>query len=148
MIGPAVMTAFPEAAGGESKLASPSRLRRLPQICQSRHQVSALIEVRTHMGSHRFRVVIFYTYRHEHDAVVCPAQLGDAVQKHGGHLLVSVFDKTENLEGKTSHLTLPVLKNCRLWVFGAAVSEEHNRYTHMYMHTLQMTDLMSRLSTH
>lgn len=35
MIGPAVITAFPDATGGESKLSPSSRLRRRPQICQS-----------------------------------------------------------------------------------------------------------------
>lgn len=84
----------------------------------------------------------FYSYWHEHDAVVCSAKLGDTVQKHRRHLLVSVFDKTEDLEGKTSHLTLPVLENCRLWVFVAAESNEYDTNTHM--HTLNMTELMSR----
>lgn len=143
MIGPAVMTAFPDAASGESRLSASSRLRRRPQICQSHQQISVLIEVRRHRGSHKPRVVIlFYSYWHEHDAVVCSAKLGDTVQKHRRHLLVSVFDKTEDLEGKTSHLTLPVLENCRLWVFVAAESNEYD--TNMHMHTLKMTDLMSR----
>ena len=147
MIGPAVMTAFPDAAGGESRLSASSRLRRRPQICQSHHQISVLIEVRRHRGSHKPRVVIFFffffcSYWHEHDAVICSAKLGDTVQKHRRHLLVSVFDKTEDLEGETSHLTLPVLENRRLRVFVAAESNEYDTKTHM--HTLKMTDLMSR----
>lgn len=125
MIGPAVMTAFPDAAGGESRLSSPSRLRRRPQICQSHHQILALTEVR----GHKLRSW-FCTYWYEHDAIVCPAKLGDTVQKHSGHLLVSVFNETENLEGKTSHLTFPILKNGRLRVFVAAVWKEYNTHTH------------------
>lgn len=56
-------------------------------------------------------------YRHEQDAVVRAAQFGDAVQEHGWHLLVSVLDESEDLEGKTSRLTLAVLEDRRLWVF-------------------------------
>ena len=94
------------------------------------------------------RFMISYTYWHEHDAVVCSAKLGDTVQKHGRHLLVSVFNKTENLEGKASHLTLPILKNCRLWVFVAAVSKENNTQTHTYMHSHTENDFDVCLSTH
>ena len=86
-------------------------------------------------GEPQTEISDFHTYRHEHDAVVCPAKLGDAVQKHCGHLLVPVFNKTENLEGETSHLTLPVLQNCRLWVFIAAVSNEYNTHTHICLCT-------------
>lgn len=34
-----------------------------------------------------------------------------------------MFNKTENLEGKTSHLALSILENGRLWVFVATVSK-------------------------
>lgn len=118
MIGPAVITAFPDAAGGDTGLSSPSRLRRRPQICQSCHQISG-----TH-SEPQTEICYFCTYWHEHDAVVGPTKLGDAVQKHSRHLLVSVFDKTENFKGKTPHLTLPILENCRLRVLIAAVSKE------------------------
>lgn len=56
-------------------------------------------------------------YRYEQDAVVRAAQFGDAVQEHGWHLLVSVLDESEDLEGKTSRLALAVLEDRRLWVF-------------------------------
>lgn len=49
MIGPAVMTALPDATGGESRLSTSSRLRRRPQICQSHHQIPILIEVTRHV---------------------------------------------------------------------------------------------------
>lgn len=102
-------------------------------------------DVNPHWG-HRTQTVIhdFNTYRHEHYAVVRPAKLGDAVQEHSWHLLVSVFDETENLKGKTARLTLPVFKNSRLWVFVAAVSKENNLHIHVLVHTLTTTDLMPR----
>lgn len=58
-------------------------------------------------------------YRHEQDAVVRAAQFGDAVQEHGWHLLVSVLDESEDLEGKTPRLALAVLEDRRLRVFTA-----------------------------
>lgn len=35
-----------------------------------------------------------------------------------------VFDESENLEGETPHLTLPVLQDCGLRVFVATEQEE------------------------
>lgn len=63
----------------------------------------------------------FYTYWHEHDAVISPAKLSDTMQKHSRHLLVSVFNETENFKGKTPHLTLPILEDCCLRIFIAPV---------------------------
>lgn len=69
----------------------------------------------------RFICFVFNSYWYQHDAVVCPTELSDAVQKNSRHLLVPVFHKTKHLEGKASQLTLPILENCSLWVFMAAV---------------------------
>lgn len=62
-------------------------------------------------------------YRHEQDAVVRAAQFGDAVQEHGRHLLVSVLDESEDLEGKTPRLTLAVLEDRGLGVFTAPAED-------------------------
>lgn len=86
------------------------------------------------------RVVNYKAYWHEQDAVICPAKLGDAVQEHSRHLLVSVFYETEHLEGKTTHLTPPVLKNRRLWVFVAPVSKDHSTHTHTANVNTKSTD--------
>lgn len=65
-----------------------------------------------------------WTYWHQQNAVVCPTQLGDTVQKHCWHPLVSVFDETENLEGEAPHLALAILENRRLGIFVAAESKQ------------------------
>lgn len=69
--------------------------------------------------SHMLGWSVRRVYRHEQDAVVRAAQFGDAVQEHGWHLLVSVLDESEDLEGKTPRLALAVLEDRRLWVFTA-----------------------------
>lgn len=136
MIGPAVRTVFPDAAGWESRLPSPSLLRRRPQICQSHHQISVLSEVRRPAGSPEKLMIFFffYTYWHEHDAVISPAKLSDTMQKHSRHLLVSVFNETENFKGETPHLTLPILKDCCLRIFIAPVWGKNDRCTHEHIH--------------
>lgn len=55
MIGPAVMTAFSDAAGGESSLSTSSRLRRRPQICKS--NISPHLGQKAH--SHKQSLIIF-----------------------------------------------------------------------------------------
>lgn len=69
--------------------------------------------------SHMLGWSVRRVYRHEQDAVVRAAQFGDAVQENGWHLLVSVLDKSKDLEGKTPRLALAVLEDRRLWVFTA-----------------------------
>lgn len=59
---------------------------------------------------------------HEHWTIVGATQLGDAVQKDGGHLLVLVLHKAEHFESKATHLALPVLKDGGLGIFFTADS--------------------------
>lgn len=121
MIGPALMTALPDATGEETRLSSPSLLLllRRPQICRLASDISL-------DWSQRAKVITktSCTHWHQQDAVVGPTQLGDAVQKHCWHPLVSVFDETENLEGEAPHLALAVLENRRLGIFVATESKE------------------------
>lgn len=59
---------------------------------------------------------------HEHWTIIGATQLGDAVQKDGGHLLVLVLHKAEHFEREAAHLALPVLKDGGLGIFFTADS--------------------------
>lgn len=131
MIGPALMTALPDATGEETRLSVSSLLlRRRPQICQLTSDISLDESQRAKVISKTPR-----TYWHQQDAVVCPTQLGDTVQKHRWHPLVSVFDETEHLEGEAPHLALAVLEDRRLGIFVATESKQmavHVKKLHLW----------------
>lgn len=59
---------------------------------------------------------------HDHRTVVGATQLGDTVQKDGGHLLVLVLHKAEHFKSEAAHLALPVLKDGGLGIFFTADS--------------------------
>lgn len=119
-MGPAVRTAFP-AAPLDSFSLETSLFFLLPQICdQHRGRCSHRHSKLTPLG--HSEGVPGGSHRHEHGTIVGAAQLGDAVQEDGGHLLVLVLDKAEHFEGKAAHLALPVLEDGGLGVFFAAGS--------------------------
>lgn len=60
MIGPAVITAFPDATGRESRFCSPSLLRRRPQICQS--QLSHFSPRQDHLLTHTRRFILLVLF--------------------------------------------------------------------------------------
>lgn len=69
-----------------------------------------------------FEGILCESHWHEHRTIIGPTQLGDTVQKDGGHLLVLVLHKAEHFERKAAHLALSILKDGGLGVFFTADS--------------------------